>query len=48
MNSNFDWTIKNQFLLAEIYREQRYKIRLAKNRIEKLRARQNKKYNNNI
>lgn len=42
---NFIWTIKNQHILQKIYNENRYKIRLEKNRIEKMRQRAYKKLN---
>jgi hypothetical protein len=38
-----DWTIANQKMLQQIFLENRHKQRLAKNRIEKLRAREKKK-----
>ena len=37
-----DWHIQNQKILQQIFWENRYKQRLAKNRIEKLRARKKK------
>jgi hypothetical protein len=41
-----DWMnyqLQNQKMLQKIYWENRYKIQLAKNRIEKFRAREKKK-----
>lgn len=42
MENLFIWTIQNQKMLQQIFLENRYKQRLAKNRIEKLRARKKK------
>lgn len=33
------WHLQNQSILKEIYNENKYKVRLMKNRIEKMRAR---------
>ena len=39
MDANLIWTLQNQFFLSKIFRENREKIKLQKNRIEKMRAR---------
>lgn len=43
MDPNLVWTLQNQGALQKIFRENRDKIKLQKNRIEKMRAR-NKKF----
>jgi len=48
---NFKWHLENQSMLQKIYKEKRYQIYLAKNRLEKYRQREknkNKISNNNI
>ena len=47
----FKWHLENQGQLQKIYKEKRYQIYLAKNRLEKYRQREknkNKISNNNI
>ncbi len=47
---NFKWHLENQGQLQKIYKEKRYQIYLAKNRLEKYRQREksnSKKISNN-
>jgi hypothetical protein len=47
---NFKWHLENQSMLQKIYKEKRYQIYLAKNRLEKYRQREksnSKKISNN-